>query len=92
MSGIDDILQSGQAPSFHGRRKPGSAQRPVFDRPRPLQDCIWTAKNIEETGKMTPQLKKLLDDKIETLKSQPASREVDYGKEGHPMEKGEGIT
>jgi hypothetical protein len=85
--GIAGIIESGQAPSFKGRRKPGGLKKPVFDAPTPLNDVLYTARLMETNGQMTPETAAIIKKKIEGMKAKPEPRSVDYQITGHPAEK-----
>lgn len=83
--GIKGIIESGQAPCLVGLKKgPNSRYQPCFERPRPREDILHTARIIEDGGKMTPEMAAQIKKKLDAIDSQPPPQPVDYGKEGHP--------
>lgn len=72
---------------LHGLKKgPGAAYiGPVFEKPRPENDILYTAKKIEEGGKMTSQMEQAIKFKLDRVRRNPP-KPVDYGKDGHPLD------
>jgi len=62
-----------------------------FDKPRPYEETLDQARKMEESGKMDAETKRNLEGVLERLKREKEAGtygEVDYQKEGHPLERG----
>ena len=88
--GLAEICNSGKAPGFHGREKPGFKHDITVWRSDPLNDCKETFRRIESAGKMNAEMRHFANLKIAALEKQKAAGQlevVDFGKVGHPLEK-----
>jgi hypothetical protein len=87
--GIAGIIAAQRGPGVHGCTTTGSWQF-SFDRPNPYEELKKESYIREELGVMTPEMKRNTDRRLKTLKAQQEAgiiKPVDYGKEGHPLER-----
>lgn len=88
-SKLDEILRTRKCPGIAGcSTGPGSGSNElVFDRPDPAKDIPLTLRKMEEAGQLKdPAAMQAAMIKMRAAKTKQYKR-VDYGKEGHPIEK-----